>query len=54
MTGQAIEFREASARAAVAAQALDRPAPLEGGPFVTLPGGKTVVEREPRVRSGET
>src|SRR3989454_10103090 len=27
--------------------------PLEGGPFVTLPGGKTAVEREPRVRTPE-
>ena len=34
--------------------AFTKPAPLEGGPFVTLPGGKTAVEREPRVRSGET
>ena len=33
--------------------AFTRPAPLEGGPFVTLPGGKTAVEREPRVRTLE-
>ena len=34
--------------------AFTRPAPLEGGPFVTLPGGKTAVEREPRVRTPES
>lgn len=28
-------------------------APLEGGPFVTLPGGKDAIEREPRVRTPE-
>lgn len=33
--------------------AFTKPAPLEGGPFVTLPGGKTAVEREPRVRTPE-
>ena len=33
--------------------AFTRRAPLEGGPFVTLPGGKTAVEREPRVRTPE-
>ena len=33
--------------------AFTRPAPLEGGPFVTLPGGRTAVEREPRVRTPE-
>ena len=30
--------------------AFTRPAPLEGGPFVTLPGGKDSQAREPRVR----
>jgi NADH-quinone oxidoreductase subunit C len=30
--------------------AFSKPAPLEGGPFVTVPGGKDTVEREPRVR----
>ncbi|MBV9463207.1 MAG: NADH-quinone oxidoreductase subunit C [Verrucomicrobiae bacterium] len=30
-----------------------RPAPLDGGPFVTSPGPKTTVEREPRGK-GET
>ncbi|MCX8090237.1 MAG: NADH-quinone oxidoreductase subunit C [Verrucomicrobiae bacterium] len=29
-------------------------APLEGGPFVTLPGGRDAIEREPRVRTPET
>jgi len=30
-----------------------RTAPLEGGPFVTVPGGKDTIEREPRVRNPE-
>jgi len=30
--------------------AFSKTAPLEGGPFVTVPGGKDTVEREPRVR----
>jgi NADH-quinone oxidoreductase subunit C len=30
------------------------PAPLEGGPFVTVPGGKDTIAREPRVRIPET
>ena len=34
--------------------AFTKPAPLEGGPFVTLPGGKTAVDREPRVRTPES
>ncbi|MSU31788.1 MAG: NADH-quinone oxidoreductase subunit C [Pedosphaera sp.] len=33
--------------------AFSRPAPLEGGPFVTLPGGKDSTAREPRVRNSE-
>ncbi len=33
--------------------AFSRPAPLEGGPFVTLPGGKDTIAREPRVRTPE-
>ncbi len=33
--------------------AFTRPAPLEGGPFVTMPGGKDAIEREPRVRTPE-
>ena len=30
--------------------AFTRPAPLEGGPFVTIAGGKDTISREPRVR----
>jgi len=30
--------------------AFTKPAPLEGGPFVTVPGGKDSLAREPRVR----
>ena len=30
------------------------PAPLEGGPFVTIAGGKDTISREPRVRIPET
>jgi NADH-quinone oxidoreductase subunit C len=33
--------------------AFSKPAPLEGGPFVTTPGGKGAIEREPRVRTPE-
>jgi NADH-quinone oxidoreductase subunit C len=33
--------------------AFTRPAPLEGGPFVTTAGGKDAIEREPRVRTPE-
>lgn len=33
--------------------AFSKAAPLEGGPFVTVPGGKDTVEREPRVRSAK-
>jgi NADH-quinone oxidoreductase subunit C len=33
--------------------AFTAPAPLEGGPFVTAPGGKDAVQREPRVRTAE-
>ena len=31
--------------------AFTKTAPLEGGPFVTAPGGKNAIEREPRVRT---
>jgi NADH-quinone oxidoreductase subunit C len=34
--------------------AFTRPAPLEGGPFVTIAGGKDAIEREPRVRTLES
>ena len=33
--------------------AFTKPAPLEGGPFVTSPGGKDTIAREPRVRRPE-
>jgi NADH-quinone oxidoreductase subunit C len=33
--------------------AFTQTAPLEGGPFVTVPGGKDAIEREPRVRTPE-
>ena len=29
-------------------------APIEGRPFVTAPGGKDAIEREPRVRTPES
>jgi NADH-quinone oxidoreductase subunit C len=34
--------------------AFSKSAPLEGGPFVTLPGGKDTIAREPRVRAPES
>ena len=34
--------------------AFSKPAPLEGGPFVTASGGKDAIEREPRVRTPES
>jgi NADH-quinone oxidoreductase subunit C len=33
--------------------AFTKPAPLEGGPFVTVAGGKDSISREPRVRNPE-
>ena len=33
--------------------AFTKAAPIEGGPFVTAPGGKDAIEREPRVRIPE-
>jgi NADH-quinone oxidoreductase subunit C len=33
--------------------AFTKAAPIEGGPFVTVPGGRDAVEREPRVRTPE-
>ena len=33
--------------------AFTKVAPIEGGPFVTAPGGKDAIEREPRVRTPE-
>lgn len=38
----------------VAEVAFTEAAPIEGGPFVTLPGGKDAIEREPRVRTPES
>src|SRR5687767_10116134 len=34
--------------------AFSNPAPLDGGPFVTAPGGRDAIAREPRVRVPET
>ena len=34
--------------------AFTQPAPLEGGPFVTIAGGKDTITREPRVRIPQT
>lgn len=34
--------------------AFTQPAPLQGGPFVTIAGGKDTIAREPRVRIPET
>jgi NADH-quinone oxidoreductase subunit C len=34
--------------------AFTKAAPIEGGPFVTVPGGKDAIEREPRVRTPES
>ena len=34
--------------------AFSRPAPLEGGPFVTVAGGRDSMAREPRVRNPES
>src|SRR5262249_37195872 len=33
--------------------AFTKPAPMAGGPFVTVAGGKDAIEREPRVRTPE-
>lgn len=45
------DFPLAGKASEVPGVAFTRPAPLEGGPFVTVPGGRDVIEREPRVRS---
>lgn len=34
--------------------AFSQPAPIEGGPFVSAPGGKDTMEREPRARTSDT
>ncbi|HEX7863206.1 MAG TPA: NADH-quinone oxidoreductase subunit C [Verrucomicrobiae bacterium] len=45
LAGKASEFPDV---------AFSNPAPLEGGPFVTVPGGRDAIAREPRVRVPET
>jgi NADH-quinone oxidoreductase subunit C len=47
------DFPLAGRSSEVPGLAFTRPAPLEGGPFVTAPGGRDTVAREPRVRSVE-
>ena len=44
LAGKASEFPDV---------AFSNPSPLEGGPFVTAPGGKDAIAREPRVRVPE-
>ena len=48
------DFPLAGKSSEVPGVAFTKPAPLEGGPFVTVPGGKDAIEREPRVRTPET
>ena len=47
------DFPLAGKSSSVPEVAFSKPAPLEGGPFVTLPGGADSGEREPRVRTPE-
>ena len=47
------DFPLAGKPSSVPEVAFSKPAPMEGGPFVTLPGGKDSGEREPRVRTPE-
>lgn len=47
------DFPLAGRSSEVPGLAFSEPAPLEGGPFVTLPGGRDAIEREPRVRGSE-
>lgn len=47
------DFPLAGRTSEVPGLAFSEPAPLEGGPFVTAPGGKDAIEREPRVRGPE-
>lgn len=44
------DFPLAGRASEVPGLAFSEPAPLEGGPFVTVPGGKDAIEREPRGR----
>jgi NADH-quinone oxidoreductase subunit C len=48
------DFPLAGKSSDVAEVAFTKPAPLEGGPFVTVAGGKDTVAREPRVRIPES
>jgi NADH-quinone oxidoreductase subunit C len=48
------DFPLAGKSSEVLETAFTNPAPLEGGPFVTAPGGKDAMAREPRVRIPET
>ncbi len=47
------DFPLAGRASAVPGVAFSEPAPLEGGPFVTAPGGRDAIEREPRARTAE-
>lgn len=47
------DFPLAGKASEVPGVAFTRPAPLEGGPFVTVPGGADTIAREPRVRTPE-
>ena len=48
------DFPLAGKQSAMPEVAFSNRAPLEGGPFVTTPGGKDTIAREPRVRVPET
>jgi len=48
------DFPLAGKTTAMPEVAFTEPAPLEGGPFVTIAGGKDTIAREPRVRIPET
>jgi NADH-quinone oxidoreductase subunit C len=47
------DFPLAGKSSEVPGVAFTKAAPSEGGPFVTVPGGKDAIEREPRVRTPE-
>ncbi len=47
------DFPLAGRASEVPGLAFSEPAPLDGGPFVTAPGGRDAVEREPRARNPE-
>lgn len=48
------DFPLAGRASAAPGLAFSEPAPLEGGPFVTAPGGRDAIEREPRARDPES